>query len=216
MLFRSHTLTRILQAVTQLFPYKSEPVALYLKATMIIVSKHSQIILDCNELDLNQLALALSHSRWISRDFIRLEIYQKLMSRIMDFNDHVKLFKPESASAILWSMTTIFESPHYQQRLDEKDLGQVRRLLFDLFHKIGPLLLVEKLDSLDSSRAMWAMSKAAYTLDTGIFDHLASKLEDQIQSREVPVQHVAQSLWACAKISSWEDPLVDQIGRAHV
>ena len=48
------------------------------------------------------------------------------------------------------------------------------------------------------------MATASYTADAGTFDRSAERMSHHIRLGSVEVIDVAQSLWACAKMSSWE------------
>ena len=200
----------VMRSVSEILLRKYKLVNSYAKAAMTILSRFTHYICDCNDIQLGHIAVVLSHSHSsISHDFIQHDIFQKLVRCILDSN-RCKQVSPESASSIVWSMANIVEDPHYQQLLGSKEYGTIRRLLFELFYSLSPSLLAQTVGPMHSSRAMWAMAKASYTADAGIFDHLAERMSHHIRLGSVEVIDVAQSLWACAKMSSWEDPLRDQ------
>mmetsp|Transcript_19506 Transcript_19506/g.28729 ORF Transcript_19506/g.28729 Transcript_19506/m.28729 type:complete len:443 (+) Transcript_19506:54-1382(+) len=97
----------------------------------------------------------------------------------------------------------------------------------ELFHKLGGILLSSQLTPVDATYAMWAMAKASYAADMGIFDHLSEVVargfeddDDDEQDKKntlnaavasLSVRQVSQALWACGRMIAFEDPLRDKM-----
>ena len=75
----------------------------------------------------------------------------------------------------------------------------------DLFHQLAPLLLFSPLSPTDTSCAMWAMAKAQYVIDKGIFDQLAMSLASEAMLKRSNTRLVSQALWSCGKMVEFED-----------
>jgi len=106
---------------------------------------------------------------------------------------------PSSASRYLWSFTALVER-------GQEDLV-IKEVLFETFQALGGILLSSKLTNAEISSTMWAMAKASYSLDMGIFDHLAEILAQDKMLERASTRQISQALWACGKMIAWESPL---------
>lgn len=79
----------------------------------------------------------------------------------------------------------------------------LRARQIDLFHQLAPLLLFSPLSPTDASMAMWAMAKAQYALDKGIFDQLAMSLVSEDMLERSSTRLISQALWACGRMVSY-------------
>jgi hypothetical protein len=87
----------------------------------------------------------------------------------------------------------------------ERSAPKDHRVLSDLFHVLGEHFLTSastELSSRDISSALCAYAKFSYVRDMGIFDHLTSLMADRVD--DCSVRQVVQSLWACGKMTVWE------------
>ena len=84
----------------------------------------------------------------------------------------------------------------------------LRERQVDLFHQLAPVLLFSPLSPTDASCAMWAMAKAQYVIDKGIFDQLAASLASEEMLKRSNTRLISQALWACGKMVEFEDPKV--------
>jgi len=150
----------------------------------------------CNEFECSNFMFFFAMSNTYDKDVIRL-----LADRMSD-NDIVSSCTPSSASRFLWSFTKLVES-------NEEDL-HIKEILYEMFQNLGGILLSMQLTPVDASSAMWAIAKSSYSLDMGVFDHLAECLTQQCMMKRATIQQVTEALWSCGKIYNW-----DWEGREH-
>ena len=81
-------------------------------------------------------------------------------------------YADSSASRAMWSSAILLSQ---DESGDCQTAGTAMNTykLIDLFHQLTPLLLSSSLSPTHVTGAMWAMAKAGYVVDTGVFDHLA-------------------------------------------
>lgn len=162
----------------------------------------SQILRDktflnqCNEFECSNFIFFFAMSNTYDKEVIRL-----LADRMSD-DDIISSCTPSSASRFLWSFTKLVES-------GEEDV-QIKEILYEMFQSLGGILLSMQLTPVDASSAMWAIAKSSYSLDMGVFDHLAECLTQQCMMKGATVQQVTEALWSCGKIYNW-----DWEGRGH-
>ena len=100
-----------------------------------------------------------------------------------------------SASRAMWSCASLLPLSTGDSFLYERQV--------DFFHQLSGVLLTSQLTSTDCSSAMWAMARCGYVLDRGVFDFLAEKLSGMLENANSRL--VARALWACAKMSVFEE-----------
>uniref|UniRef100_A0A7S4J412 RNA-editing substrate-binding complex 6 protein domain-containing protein n=1 Tax=Odontella aurita TaxID=265563 RepID=A0A7S4J412_9STRA len=168
----------------------------------------------CNEFEVSNIIWSFAKAKIFSKNILLV-----LADRMMELSDRCS---PSSASRVLWSYTMLVS----QQEEGSKELNgdsttfplgngtvdDMREKQFELFRVLGGVLLSSQLTPVDASAAMWAMAKASYPLDMGIFDHLAEVLACDFILERAMVRHIAQALWACGKMTVWEDPLQEKMG----
>ena len=128
--------------------------------------------------------------------------------------DIVQHCSAKSASKIVWSFAVLLgNTTTSQDPILSFTNEKLRRQQVDILEKFGVALLSSsRLSATDTSRAMWAMAKASYPLDKGIFDHLANHLASFLTKKDLPrVRLVSEALWACGKMIQWEDPLGEEL-----
>ena len=116
---------------------------------------------------------------------------------------------PSSASRFLWSLSNLVNN-NGEQNYEMDDL------LFEMFQSLGGILLSSQLTPVDASSAMWAIAKSSYSLDMGIFDHLAETLAKDHMLERATVHQVCHALWACGKMINFEDPVKEKIEYGEV
>ena len=151
----------------------------------------------CNEFECSNLMWCLSMAQRYDKELM------KLISNRMQNEDIISALTPSSASRFLWSFTSLVEN-------NAEDL-EMKEMLFENFQLLGGILLSAQLTPVDSSSAMWAMAKSSYSLDMGIFDHLAEVLAVDFMLERASMQQITTALWSCGKMISWEDPLREKI-----
>lgn len=150
----------------------------------------------CNEFECSNFMFFFAMSNTYDKAVVRL-----LADRISD-DDIIRSITPSSASRFLWSFTKLVES-------NEEDI-QIKEILYEMFQSLGGILLSMQLTPVDASSAMWAIAKSSYSLDMGVFDHLAECLTQQCMMKGATVQQVTEALWSCGKIYN-----LDWEGREH-
>lgn len=87
--------------------------------------------------------------------------------------------------------------------LDHQDNADCHVLRARLFDRLGiHMLSAARLPPLDISSTIQAYAKACYTQDVGIFDSLVAVMASRLN--EFGTRQIAQCLWACGKMKSWE------------
>ena len=157
----------------------------------------SSFLSSCNEFEVSNYLFAFAMAKRLNED-----VFVALIDRMMD-DDIIENCAPRSASRALWScaMLLSLDDVGNANRKHEFVLRQV-----DLFHQLSPkLLLASSLSPTDISSAMWAMAKAEYAIDQGVFDQLSESLaSDDVLTRS-STRFVSQALWACGKMVEFED-----------
>lgn len=129
-----------------------------------------------------------------------------IAERILDYNVS-ETMSPTQASRILASFTAVVAERSRGSTPSEAHTFMTRQL----FHTAGGHLLTTNPNDLsprDISSALCAYAKASYAEDMGIFDHLASLLAARVE--DCSIRQVAQSLWACGKMTMWESKQQNQ------
>jgi len=169
----------------------------------------------CNEFEVSNIAWSLVKAHWTNP-----EVFSKVRDRILE-DDILESCSPSSASRFLWSYATLTSLrqkkgnnpvPGVAGSIMAQDIDAGKRSELDLqiFHKVSPILLSTQLTPVDVSSAMWAMGKISYNLDLGIFDHLADLLASEFMLSRATTKHLSQALWACGRMVSWEDPMIQK------
>lgn len=184
-------LTMILRSVILLSPGTT-----IMQDTFSVVSP---ILLDqkflsrCNEFEVSSFIWFMAKAHIYNK-----EVIYNLAYRMRDV-DILSNCSPSSASRFLWSYTILVES-------GEEDLV-MKEVLFETFQALGSIMLSSQLTHADISSTMWAMAKASYSLDMGIFDHLVEALSQDTMLELANTRQISQALWACGKMIAWENPL---------
>jgi len=150
-------------------------------------------LLRCNEFEVSSFIWIMAKAHIYNK-----EVIYNLSCRMRDV-DIISNCSPSSASRFLWSFTMLVES-------GEEDLV-FKEVLFETFQALGGIMLSSQLTHTDISNTMWAMAKASYSLDMGIFDHLAEALSQDSMLERANTRQLSQALWACGKMIAWENPL---------
>jgi hypothetical protein len=111
---------------------------------------------------------------------------------------------PKLASRILGTFTSIVSAQ--STRSVNEDIGlqvEMQELSSKLFHILGGHLLSSQMSPAEVSSALYAYAKASNVQDMGIYDHLVSQIASM--SSHCSVRQLAQSLWSCGKMVTWEE-----------
>jgi len=144
----------------------------------------------CNEFEVSNFAFVMAMADYYDKDVIQA------LSRRMKNEDIASTCTPSSASRFLWSLSRLVNN--------KKDY-EMNELLFEMFQSLLGVLLSLQLTPVDASSAMWAIAKSSYSLDMGIFDHLAELLAKDYMLEKATVQQICHALWACGKMIHFED-----------
>ena len=172
-------------------------------------------LLDCQAPELANFLAFLEKTRFVTtsshnetlreQNLCKEDALLALGYRILD-QDVTDSCTPSQASRILSHFTTVvMDRSKRSQRDFERSAPKDHRVLSDLFHVLGEHFLTSgstELSPRDISSALCAYAKFSYVRDMGIFDHLASLMADRVD--DCSVRQVAQSLWACGKMTVWE------------
>jgi hypothetical protein len=79
--------------------------------------------------------------------------------------------------------------------------------MFDLFQRLGEVLLSSRLSTLDVSSALTSYARAAYIQDMGIIDHLMDEMVENMN--QFSTRQIVEGIWACAKLYSYEKSMLD-------
>ena len=189
-------LNTVLRSVAMLLPDHGKRIPELHIATSALLSDHGYL-LKCNEFECSNFMWSLAMANRYDKPLI------ELLSDRMREEDIVKSLTPSSASRFLWSFTKLVEG-------NKVDL-EMKEVLFEMFQSLGGILLSRQLTPVDSSSSMWAMAKSSYSLDMGIFDHLAEVLAADFMLERATLQQITEALWACGKMISFEDPLRERM-----
>lgn len=107
------------------------------------------------------------------------------------------------SSSMLLSLDEAGSQNEFSSNISDNTFLRERQI--DLFHQLAPLLLFPPLTPNDISFAMWAMGKAEYVIDPGIFDELALMLSSKEILKQSSTRLIAQALWSCGKMAEFED-----------
>lgn len=189
-------LNTVLRSIVMLLPDHGRSMPKLHLATSALMS-NDEYLLKCNEFECSNFIWSLAMANQYDKQLI------KLLCNRMREEDIVESLTPSSASRFLWSFTKLVES-------NEEDF-EMKEVLFEMFQSLGGILLSTQLAPVDASSSMWAMAKSSYSLDMGIFDHLAKVLAVDFMLERATVQQITEALWACGKMISFEDPLREQM-----
>ena len=147
----------------------------------------------CDESHLSNFVWFLHRTHWLADS----EVNIALGTRVLELDS----VSAQHASRLLAGFTGIILASNEEIEEDQE------QLLAQLFHFLGePLLLANNLSAIDVSSAIYAYAKASYIQDMGIFDHLVDMLVGLLSvDTKVTVRQVAQTLWACGKMASFEN-----------
>jgi len=161
---------------------------------IVPIASKASFLSRCNEFEISSLIWFLAKAHIYDK-----ELVYSLSNRMREA-DVVDNCHPSSATRFLWSFTTLVE-------MNEEDLV-IKEVLFETFQALGSVMYSSQLNRVgDISSTMWAMAKASYSLDMGIFDHLAQTLARDGMLERATTRQISQALWACGKMIAWENPL---------
>jgi len=158
----------------------------------------SSFLSSCNEFEVSNYLFAFAMAKRFNED-----VFIALIDRMMD-DDIIENCAPRSASRALWSCAMLLSLDDVGNAHNRKHEFALRQV--DLFHQLSPkLLLASSLSPTDISSAMWAMAKAEYAIDQGIFDQLSESLASDDMLSRSSTRFVSQAIWACGKMVEFED-----------
>ena len=169
----------------------------------------------CNEFEISNYLFAFAMAKRFDESVFISLIDQMVEEEILES------CTPSSASRALWSCAMIMSLDEVGRHIEESyqtpgefALGSsslftatssfLHERQIDLFHQLAPLLLSSSLSPTDTSSAMWAMAKAEYVIDQGIFDQLAETMASTDMLDRANTRLVSQALWACGKMVEFE------------
>ncbi len=190
------TLNTIIRSITLMLPDNGKGLP-EIQSAMSMLLSDRDFLSKCNEFECSNFMWSLSMTRNYNKSLLVL-----LSDRMRD-EDILSSCTPSSASRFLWSFTNLVEN-------GSEDL-EMKEILFEMFQTLGGILLSTQLTPVDASSAMWAMAKSSYSLDMGIFDHLAEVLAVDFMLENATVQQIAEACWSCGKMFTWEDPLREKM-----
>ena len=194
------TLMTILRSIVLILPDNGRKEKDLLQALLPLLRNHAYLK-RCNEFEVSNFVFVLAMTDLYDKTVIRA-----LASRMIEV-EIVESCTPSSASRFLWSLSKLVN--------DEQDY-EMDELLFETFQALGGVLLSSQLTPVDASSSMWAIAKSSYTLDLGIFDHLAEMLAKDEMLERASVQQVCFGLWSCGKMINFEDPLREKMEHGEV
>jgi hypothetical protein len=115
-------------------------------------------------------------------------------------DDIVENCTPKLASRILNSYSCLIYNTNSKS---VPEASRITCLMGNLFERFGEHLLSTQMTPLDASSAIGSYIRASYVYDLGIFDNLIKVLANQLN--DCYDRQVSQSLWACGKLSMWEN-----------
>jgi hypothetical protein len=212
------TLSTILRSVAIMFPGRQRGVNKeFLKGGSTLLT--DDYIQSLNQNELANVLWSLARCKYDDQ-----RVLFKMGRRALE-DDILESCTASSSGKILWAFATVVPSCTELGLGADANLSStgtdggtvtvskldMQRLELDLFQQLGPLLLSNELTTNDISAAMWAMAKASYPLDMGVFDHLARLLSNPPHLNGAKTRQLTEALWACGKMATWEDPLREQI-----
>lgn len=158
----------------------------------------SSFLSSCNEFEVSNYLFAFAMAKRFNED-----VFIALIDQMMD-DDIIESCAPRSASRALWSCAMLLSLDDVVGNANRKHEFALKQV--DLFHQLSPkLLLTSSLSPTDISSAMWAMGKAEYAIDQGIFDQLSESLASDDMLTRSSTRLVSQALWACGAMVQFED-----------
>ena len=198
--FKPKLLTQILKASIELMPGRNSSTENFFKATCHLFrpgGSNQNFRNQCDDSDLSMVTWCFAKARFVDNELLSSLMSMFLRKSIID------QCSASSASRMLWSVTSLLSIDSY------KDNDYLRLQQFNLFSNLSPILLIKPLTPTDSSSVIWAMAKASYASDLGIFDHLTEFLaSDEVRMQKLSAKQLSQSVWACGKMIAFEDPRV--------
>ena len=194
------TLTSMLRSIVLILADNGRNEKLLLQ-TIVPFLKDEKYLEKCNEFEISNILFVLAKAKFYDKDVLMALAFRMTNENIL------ATCTTSSASRFLWSMTSLVKST---------DHNELEELLFQMFQSLCGILLSPQITSIDASSAMWSMAKSSYSLDKGVFDHLAEMLAKDHILQSATVQHVCQALWACGKMINFEDQLNQKIEHGEV
>lgn len=178
------------------------------EAATLLLLEDETFLSTCNEFEVSNIAWS-----FVTVNKAHIEVMLALANRMMEA-DIVRTCTPSSASRVLWSFTkllSIVEDGNDDFAVKDAREAELVDKLFELFQSLSGIMLSSQLTPVDCSAAMWAMAKASYPLDMGVFDHLAEKLSEDTMLERSGISVVAKALWAAGRMTEWEGVRTDDI-----
>ncbi len=189
------TLISVLRSIVLILPDNGRNETQLIQSVLPLFA-NERYLQNCNEFEVSNFMFILAKAKYYD------EVVIKALCNRMSNLDIISSCTPSSASRFLWSISSLVSG------IEDNEVAE---LLFKMFQSLGGTLLSSRITSVDASSAMWAVAKSSYSLDKGIFDHLAEMLAKDQMLEQATVQHVCQALWACGKMSHFEDPLKEKM-----
>ena len=205
------TLASVLRSGVLMFHGKSSATKAMLDAASMLILDNtrrvpSSFLLTCNEFEVSNYLFAFALAKRFDKD-----VFSALTNRMMD-DDILDICSAGSASRAMWSVAKICSlneagKSHivsfYRKRNEHAQGGEYQQV-FELFDRLAPVLLLPLLSPTDTSMAMWAMAKAEYVEEKGIFDHLAQALASEEMLQRSNTRLISQAMWSCGKMATFE------------
>ncbi|KAL7540172.1 hypothetical protein ACHAXR_009919 [Thalassiosira sp. AJA248-18] len=215
------TLTVILRSGVLMFQGNSTATKAMFDAASILILDHASVgednedwesssfLMTCNEFEVSNYLFAFAIAKRFDKG-----VFISLTDQMAE-EDILESCTPSSASRAMWScamLLSLDEASNHGAKQNEFTPGSFSGESFlherqvDLFHTLAPLLLFTPLSPTDTSCAMWAMAKAEYVIDRGLFDQLASSLASEDMLELSNTRLISQALWSCGKMVEFEVP----------
>ena len=189
------TLTMVLRSIVMMLPhYKLKDCDLIKSVIPLLYS--NKFLQKCNEFEVSNLMFVLTKANTYDESAV------KALAKRMIEDDILDSCTTSSASRFLWSFSSLV-SAQQNYKMEE--------LLFQTFQALGGILLSSDITPIDASSAMWAIAKSSYSLDMGVFDHLAEILAEDSMLERASVQQICYALWSCGKMTHFEDTLKEKM-----
>ncbi len=194
------TLITIMRSIVLILPDNGRNETGILQALLPLL-KNEAYLKRCNEFETSNFMFILAMA-----DLYDKEALISLAGRMMEY-EILESSTPSSASRFLWSFSKL---------VNKEEDYEMDELLFESFQALGGVLLSSQLTPVDASNAMWAIAKSSYSLDLGVFDHLAEMLAKDEMLERATIQQVCFGLWSCGKMINFEDPLREKMEHGEV
>ncbi len=153
----------------------------------------SPFLSSCNEFEVSSFLFAFAMARRFNQG-----VFASLTDKMTE-DDILDNCTASSASRAMWASAFLLSQVASGDcRTAGTAMNAYKQI--DLFHQLTPLLLSSSLSPTCITGAMWAMAKAEYVVDKGVFVHLAQLAASDDMLHRSNTRVVSQALWACAKM----------------